>query len=54
MKQWENYIALSNISMIFIFMIEINRHEGLSSRGGGGGVECLLSIVDAMDFVTNN
>ena len=21
---------------------------------GGGGVECLLSIVDAMDFVTNN
>ena len=43
--------------MIFIFMIEINRHEGLSSRpaaGGVGGVECLLSIVDAMDFVTNN
>ena len=39
--------------MIFIFMIEINRHEGLSSRGGGG-VECLLSIVDAVDFVTNN
>ena len=26
----------------------------LEGEGGGGGVECLLSIVDAMDFVTNN